>query len=99
MNFSIVACIGMGVFTTYVGLMMLTTHFSTPTEVKEPVLEKNFTVREASIVDENSGLRTTYRDITVSTHLGDPWTALKKRGKGAKTPEPEAPEEPVLLQP
>jgi hypothetical protein len=59
----------MGLFTTYLGLVMLFHAFRrTPPPAVGPVA--NFVARESSVVDPLTKEKTTYREITVSTRVG-----------------------------
>jgi hypothetical protein len=68
MNLRLLFCLGMGIFTTYIGLVMLVTHFrAQPKSV--PPLKPNFSARAEQIVDADSGEKVTHREFTVSTKL------------------------------
>ena len=71
MNLTLIACVAMGVFTTFLGFTMLMTHVRGPA-LPPPPLEQNFRSRESVVVDQTTGERTIYREITVSTKLAEP---------------------------
>jgi hypothetical protein len=98
MNLRLLACLGMGVFTTYMGLVMLIGHFRTPPRTEMP-LPENFSARSEAVVDPVTGERTTYREITVSTNLGDPWRVQRPAKKAVKPVEAVKSEVSVALSP
>lgn len=56
----------MGVFVAHLGVFMLLSHL----RPKPPAPPKpNFTVRSQAVVDRDTGEKTIYREITVSTRL------------------------------
>ncbi len=66
MNLRLLFCIGMGLFTTFIGIVMLLN--SLRQEPPRAVPKKpNFSAREATVVDAETGEKTTYREITVTT--------------------------------
>jgi hypothetical protein len=80
MNFRLVLCVAMGVFVTYLGVVMLIAQFHRAPYVPPP--KPNFTSRSTVVVDPKTGEKTTYREITVST----------KFAPAAATPPPEKPQ-------
>ena len=66
MNLRLIFCIGMGLFTTFLGIVMLLNnlHREPP---HPPRSKRNFSAREAAMFDPESGEKTTYREITVAT--------------------------------
>ena len=86
MNFRLLMCIGLGVFTTYVGIVMLVASMRRPQRIAPPP-KPNFSARETTVVDAETGEKTIYREITVTTKLAP----------GPVTPPPEKPRlgEPV----
>ncbi|MES2570372.1 MAG: hypothetical protein V4710_10015 [Verrucomicrobiota bacterium] len=81
MNLRLLACIGMGVFTTYMGLVMLLGHFRTPPRGVLPP-KPNFSARAQQTVDTVTGEKITVREFTVSTKL-----AGEESGLPGKTAE------------
>ena len=81
MNFRLLVCIGLGLFTTYVGVVMLVASMRRPQRLAPPP-KPNFSARETAVVDAETGEKTIYREITVSTKLVP----------GAATPPPEKPQ-------
>ena len=86
MNLRLLMCIGLGVFTTYVGIVMLVASMRRPQRIAPPP-KPNFSARETAVVDAETGEKTIYREMTVSTKLAP----------GPATPPPERPRlsEPV----
>ncbi len=79
MNIRLLLCIAMGVFTTYLGIVMLLNSLRpTPKTAPPP---PNFSARATTVVDAETGEKTTYREITVST----------KFPPASATPPPEKP--------
>ena len=70
MNFRILCCIVLGVFTAHLGLFMLLMHLR-PEAKSPPPPQPNFTSVSQTVVDQKTGERTIYREITVSTKLAD----------------------------
>ncbi|MGB8167973.1 MAG: hypothetical protein WCF18_10815 [Chthoniobacteraceae bacterium] len=62
-------CVGMGVFVAHLGVFMILDHLK-PKPPRPP--ENTFKVRSQLVVDHDSGEKTVYREITVSTRLGAP---------------------------
>jgi hypothetical protein len=62
-------CIGMGVFVAHLGVFMILSHLR-PQPPKP--LKNNFTVRSQVVVDRETGEKTVYREITVSTRIATP---------------------------
>ncbi len=83
MNGRLLLCIAMGVFVAHLGVFMILDHLKPKPPPPPP---PNFTVRSQTVVDRDSGEKTIYREITVSTKLG--------------TPKPKATpvEKPVLVE-
>ena len=75
-------CIAMGVFVAHLGVFMLIQQL-TPKPKLAPPPKPNFTFKESRGVDEETGEKVIYREITVST-------------KFAPAPATPAPEKPVL---
>ena len=80
MNLRLLMCIGLGLFTTYLGIVMLVASLRRPPPMVLPP-PPNFSARETAVVDAETGGKTIYREITVSTKLAP----------GAATPPPEKP--------
>ncbi len=80
MNFRLLLCIGLGLFTTYLGIVMLV---GSMRQRPRPALppKPNFSARETTVVDAETGGKTVYREITVTTKLAP----------GPATPPPEKP--------
>ena len=70
MNFRILCCIVLGVFTAHLGLFMFLVHLR-PQVKSAPAPKPNFTVVSQTYVDAETGEKTVYREITVSTKLAD----------------------------
>ena len=69
MNFRLLLCLGMGIFTTYLGMVMLFHAFRRrPPPTVETVA--NFVAKESAVVDPLTKEKTTYREITVTTRMG-----------------------------
>ena len=66
MNLRLLLCIAMGVFVAHIGVFMLIAQFK-PKPRLMPPLKPNFTAREQVVVNTDTGEKTTYREITVST--------------------------------
>lgn len=79
MDFRLILCIGMGAFVTYIGVVMLITQFQRKPYVPPP--KPNFISRSTMVVDPQTGEKTIYREITVST----------KFAPAAATPPPMSP--------
>ncbi len=59
----------MGVFVAHIGVFMLLSHLQPkPPQPPKPA-KPNFTVRSQAVVDQDSGEKVVYREITVSTRL------------------------------
>ena len=69
MNFRLLMCIGLGVFTTYLGIVMLVASLRRPPPMVLPP-KPNFSAKETTVVDAETGEKTIYREITVTTKLG-----------------------------
>ena len=81
MNFRLLMCIAMGVFTTYLGIFMLASSLH-PRPRIAPRPMPNFSAKATTVVNAETGEKTTYREITVTT----------KFAPGAATPPPEKPQ-------
>ena len=66
MNLRLVLCIAMGVFVAHIGLFMLITQFQPKPKLLPPP-KPNFSTREQVVVNTETGEKTVYREITVST--------------------------------
>jgi len=66
MNFRIVCCIAMGVFVVHIGVVMLIAQFRPKPHYALPP-KPNFTSTATVVTDPQTGEKTTYREITVST--------------------------------
>ncbi len=84
MNFRLLMCIALGVFTTYLGIVMLVASLRRPQPVTPPP-KPNFSAKETTVVDAGTGEKTIYREITVST-------------KFAPAPAKPPPEKPLLRE-
>ncbi len=71
MNIRLIFCILMGVFTTYMGIAMLFSHFHA-VPPSAPVFKPNFTTRSQAVADPVTGETVIHREITVTTKLADP---------------------------
>ena len=86
MNFRLILCVLAGMATTLGSLIMLLGHFRRPAALPPPP-KPNFRVVSEEAVDEATGEKLVYREITVSTKLA---------GQGGKGEAGVAPvEEPV----
>jgi hypothetical protein len=70
----------MGVFVAHIGIFMLISHLRAPAYTPPP--KPNFSSKSTTIVDPNTGEKTIYREITVST----------KFAPAPSTPPPEKPQ-------
>jgi hypothetical protein len=77
-NFRLLLCLALGVFTTYLGIVMLVGTLRHRPPVTPPP-KPNFSAKETTVVDAETGERTIYREITVTTKLAP----------GPATPPPE----------
>jgi hypothetical protein len=84
-NFRLLLCIAMGVFTTYLGVVMLIAALRRTPEPPPPP-KPNFSAKAATVTDPETGEKTTYREINVTT-------------KFAPSPATPPPEKPQLAQP
>lgn len=90
MNFRLLLCIAMGVFVAHLGVFMLLAQIR-PKPKFVPPPTPNFTTRERIVVDGETGEKTIYREITVSTKLAvDP---------GIPPPGTPAPIRPAVVPP
>ncbi len=80
MNLRLLMCIGLGLFTTYLGIFMLVGSMRQRPRAAPPP-KPNFSARETTVVDAETGKKTVYREITVTTKLAP----------GPATPPPEKP--------
>ena len=94
MNLRLLFCIGMGLFTAYLGLVMLVAQLRQKPKYTLPP-PPNFKTKELVVVDKTTGEKTTYREFTVTT----------KFAPGPSTPPPVPPippeikpEEPIIPQ-
>ena len=93
MNFRLLLCIAMGVFVTYIGVVMLIAQFRRQPYVPPP--KPNFTARSTMVVDPKTGEKTIYREITVSTKFADvPNTPAPAKPVPAETKPEETAEVP-----
>ena len=81
MNFRLLMCIALGVFTTYLGIVMLVASLRRPPPFMPPP-KPNFSAQETTVVDVATGEKTIHREITVTTKLAP----------GPATPPPEKPQ-------
>jgi len=80
MNFRLLLCIAMGVFVAHLGVVMLISELRPkPRLVATP--KPNFVSRSTVVVNPETGEKTIYREITVST----------KFAPAPSTPPPEKP--------
>ncbi len=70
MNLRLLVCIGMGLFTTYMGLVMLIARFRQPPPLALPP-KPNFSAVSQQILDPVTGEKAEYREITVTTRLAN----------------------------
>ena len=69
MNARLILCIAMGVFVAHLGVFMFLSHLrEEPPKPPGP----NFKVRSQTVVDRDTGEKTIYREITVSTKMTPP---------------------------
>lgn len=80
MNLRLLLCIALGLFTTYIGVVMLVQQLRPPPRAPLPP-KPNFSARSATFTDPETGEKTIHREITVSTKLGP----------APATPPPEQP--------
>ena len=78
MNARLLLCIGMGVFVAHLGVFMFLSHLR-PEPPQPP--GPNFKVRSQLVVDRETGEKTIYREITVSTRIGTPAPAAAPAAK------------------
>ncbi|MEI9893899.1 MAG: hypothetical protein WDN28_08340 [Chthoniobacter sp.] len=67
MNFRLLLCIAMGVFVAHLGVFMLIEKIQEKPYVPPP--KPNFTSHSTVVVDPQTGEKTIYREITVSTRF------------------------------
>lgn len=68
MNLRLLLCVAMGIFTTFLGIVMLVNSLR-PAPRALPPPTPNFSARATPVVDAETGEKTIYREITVSTKL------------------------------
>jgi hypothetical protein len=81
MNFRLLLCLAMGMFTTYMGLVMLVGHFRAKPGGAPPP-KPNFSARVEESVDAETGEKIVHRQITVSTKLAEPGLSQPARTAG-----------------
>jgi hypothetical protein len=69
-NFRLLLCIAMGVFVAHIGLFMLLRELR-PKLKPLPPLKSNFSAKATVVVNTETGEKTVYREITVSTKFAD----------------------------
>lgn len=77
MSLRLLLCIAMGVFVAHLGVLMLIVQIR-PKPKFVPPPTPNFFARERVIVDGETGERTIYRELTVSTKFADQATPTPK---------------------
>jgi hypothetical protein len=82
MNFRLLLCIVMGVFVAHLGVFMFMAELQ-PKPKLTPPPKRNFSAKATVVVNAETGEKTIYREITVST----------KFSADASTPPPQ---EPIL---
>ena len=85
MNFRLLLCIGMGVFVAHIGAFMFLAQLRPKPKVT-PLPKPNFSAKATVVVNAETGEKTIYREITVST----------KFAPGASTPPPHEPAPPEV---
>ena len=80
MNLRLLLCIAMGVFVAHIGVFVLISQFK-PKPKPLPPFKPNFSAKSSVVTDAETGEKTVYREITVSTKLAP----------GSNTPTPEKP--------
>jgi hypothetical protein len=65
-NFKLLLCIAMGVFVAHIGVLAIINQLR-PKPRLAPPPKPNFSARATVVVDEKTGEKTVYREITVST--------------------------------
>ena len=89
MNFRLFMCLALGVFTTFLGIVMLVGNLRRPARVTPPP-KPNFSAKATTVVNAETGERTIYREITITTKLAPgPANPLPEKPRG----EPAAPVE------
>lgn len=68
MNFRLLLCIVMGVFVAHIGVFMLISQLRPKPKIVAPP-PPNFSAQERVVVDAETGEKTVYREITVSTQF------------------------------
>lgn len=87
MNGRLFLCVAMGVFVAHLGAFMLLSHLMPQPHPPPP--KETFKVRSQLVVDRDTGEKTVYREITVSTRLlatPAPATPAKKPALAAEEP-------------
>ena len=85
MNFRLVLCVALGLFTTYIGVFMLVRQLRPALRAPQPP-KPNFSAQATTVTDAETGEKITYREITVTT-------------KFAPSPVIPPPEKPRLSEP
>lgn len=80
MDLRLMFCIGMGVFVAHLGVLMIIEQLHPKPHIPPPP-KPNFSAKATTYVDPQTGEKTIYREITVSTKFAPP----------AATPPPAAP--------
>lgn len=70
MNIRLLLCIVMGVFVAHIGVFMLIAQLR-PKPKLVPPPKPNFTAKATVVVNAETGEKTVYREITVSTKFAD----------------------------
>jgi hypothetical protein len=87
-NLKLLLCIVMGVFVAHLGVLALINQLR-PKPRLVPPPKPNFSAKATVVVDEKSGEKTTYREITVSTKFAatpPPATPAPSETKSDDTP-------------
>lgn len=80
----------MGVFVVHIGVVMFLSHLRPQTKSPPPP-KSNFTVRSQAVTDRETGEKTIYREITVSTRFAP--TPPSKASPAPATPRARSAEE------
>ena len=86
MNFRLFLCIAMGVFVAHIGVVMFLSHLR-PRPRTVPTPKPTFVVRSQAVTDRETGEKSIYREITVSTRF----VATPSPAVPAKTTRDEPP--------
>lgn len=92
MNARLILCIVMGVFTAHLAVFMLLAQFRPKPKLVVPQPPTFKSVAE-TVIDEATGEKTTYREITVSTQLAGEKNAEIRNGQ----PQPAAAQKNVAV--